>query len=378
MRPFFPLRHKPGSRAPGSRALGGRALAVAALLVLAGCAEIGEPVIGSLPISDSVPETVLPDGTNPDGSTATTGPQPPPARPEGFVPSLVIATESGVVIILEGGEPELLDLAPPVSPQPDPDEDPDADPPPDLGHPLLVIDDFFRGLVVQFESGAVQWFQAEGGEARTINLNQGRLLEVSFFDGTTEAIMAVGPQIDRVRLVDTQRLPLLTLQSDDELLDLSAGGGLYASAIANSECGQLLFLNAVGEEVLVSRPPAPTCESSRRPFYGSVALKEDGGAVAYTEVTYRADGVEAETKLVVIDLAAGAVALSKIVGESGDRITGLSFDGQRVAMMREAANAEIEVLIVSDAETITPDLSEFGQPVAATWARIPVAVGSVE
>lgn len=354
-----------------------RTLAVTALLVVAGCAEIGEPVIGSLPVSDSAPETILPAGANPDGSTATTSPQPPPARPPGFVPPLLIATESGVVIIRDGGVPELLDLTPPT-PEPDPEEDPEADPPPDLGSPRLVTDDFFRGLVVQFDSATVQWFQAEGGDSRTINLNEGRLLEVSFFDGTTEAIMAVGPQIDRVRLVDTQRLPLLTLMNGDELLDLSAGGGLYASVIANSECGQLLFLNAVGEEVLISRPPVPTCESSRRPLYGSVALSEDGGAVAYTEVTYRADGVEAETKLVVIDLAAGAVALSKIVGESGDRITGLSFDGQRVAMVREAANSEIQVLIVSDAETITPDLSEFGQPAAATWARIPVAVGSVE
>ncbi len=357
-----------------------KAIGVTGLLLVGGCAPVGDPEIGSPPATAAeTAETIPDDGTSQNGSTATTIAQLPPARPLGFVPSLVVATDAGVVLIPDGEPPRLLDLAPPTPlAEPDEEPDPEAEPELDLGAPRLVIDDFFRGVVVQFESGTVQWFQAEGGDARTINLNNGRLLDVGFFDGTTEAIVAVGTQIDRVRLVDTQRLPLLTMRTGDQLLDLSAGGGLYAGAIANDECGQLLFVNGVGEEVLVARPTVPTCQSVRRPLYGSVALSEDGGAVAYTEVSYRADGVEAQTKLVVVDLAAGAVALSKIVGESGDRITGLSFDGQRVAMMREAANAEIEVLIVSDAETITPDLTAFGQPVAATWARIPVAVGSVE
>lgn len=354
-----------------------KTLVLTLVVAVTGCAEIGEPDIGSPPVSATAAETVTVPGNNPDGSSATTSPQLPPARPAGYVPSLLAATDGGVVLIPNVGPPRLLELS--VAAAIVPEEDPDqTETLPIPGVPRLAIDDFFRGLVVQFEAGVVEWFQAEGGDARQINVNGGRLLDVGFFDGTTEAIVAVGPQIDRVRLVDTQRLPLLTLNPNQELLDLSAGGGLYAAVIANDECGRLLFVNAVGEEVLVSIPAAPTCDTGRRASYGSVALSSDGGAVAYTHVSYRADGVEAQTELIVVDLAGGVVVLSKIVGESGDRVSGLSFDGQRVAMVREDANAVVEMLVVSDADTVVVDLSEFGAPIAPTWARIPVAAGSVE
>lgn len=343
-------------------------------LALAGCAEIGEPDIGSPPVSAAVAETVPVNGTLPQGSTGTTSPQLPPSRPEGFVPSLVVATAAGVVLIPDSEPPNLLTLSL-VAPVEGSEV---TEPPLSPGIPQLAIDDFFRGLVVQFDSGAVHWFQAEGGDAHRINVDGGRLLDVGFFNGTTEAIVAVGPQIDRVRLVDTERFPLLLLASNQELLDFSAGGSLYVAAIANDQCGQLLFVNAVGEEVPVLLPLLPPCETPKRPRYGSVALSGDGGAVAYTEVTYRSDGVEAETTLKVVDLAGRGVVLSKVVGDSGDRITNLSFDGQRVAMMKESSNADVELQVVSDSETLVPDLGDLGTPIAATWARLPVAAGSVE
>jgi hypothetical protein len=246
------------------------------------------------------------------------------------------------------------------------------------GSPTLAVDDFFRGLVVEFDTADVYWFQAEGGAARRINSNGGRLLDVGFFNGTTEAILAVGLQVDRIRLADSQRFPLFGLRPNEQLLDFSTGGGLYVSAIADDQCGGLAFKNALGEEVLVSLPPPGPCEVSRRPHYGSVALSSDGGAVAFTQVSYRADGVEALTTLVVVDLSSGGVVSSTQVGGSGDRVTGLSFDGQRVVMTRESANGTVEIMVATDAELLTFDAGLGGTPALATWARLPVAVGSAE
>ena len=348
-----------------------KALLLVLCLALAGCAEIGEPDIGSPPVSASPAETVPDEGDTSPGSPGTTSPQLPPSRPEGYVPSLVVASDLGVGVVAEEHTPELLSLV--IEPA---TEETEAVAIP--GAPTLAIDDFFRGLVVEFNTGDVHWFQAEGGVARRINSNGGRLLDVGFFNGTTEAVLAVGLQIDRVRLPDTQRFPLFGLNPNQRLLDFSTGGGLYVTAIADDECGSLLFMNALGEEVLVSLPPTGPCEILRRPTYGSVALSSDGGAVAYTRVTYRADGVEAQTSLEVVDLSSGGVVISTVVGSSGDRISELSFDGQRVAMMRESANAEVELLLATDAEVLTIDTALLGIPASATWARLPVAVGSTE
>jgi hypothetical protein len=342
-----------------------------ACLALAGCAEIGEPDIGSPPVTASTAETVPDEGDPSEGASGIASPQLAPARPEGYLPSLVVASDHGVVLVAEGESPQLLSLV--IEPATD-----EAEAVQIPGSPTLAIDDFFRGLVVEFDTGDVHWFQAEGGAARRINSNGGRLLDVGFFNGTTEAILAVGLQIDRIRLADTQRFPLFGLNPNQLVLDFSAGGGLYVSAIADDECGSLLFMNAIGEEVLVSLPPAGPCEIVRRPKFGSVALSSDGGAVAYTIVAYRADGVEAQTSLVVVDLSSGGVVLSTPVGSSGDRISGLSFDGQRVAMIRESGNAEVELLVATDAEVLEVDLVLAAIPATATWARLPVAVGTAE
>lgn len=344
-----------------------RVTALVLALGLAGCAEIGEPDIGSPPTSVSAAETVPVDGTNPDGSSESTTPQLPPACPEGFEPSLLVATEAGVVLIPDGGSGSILNLSTGASG----DEPGEA-----LVEPLLAIDDYFRGLVVEVASGEIWWFQAEGGSARLVNPDGGSLLDVGFFNGTTEVAVATGSQIDRVRLADSQREPLLVVAPDAQLLDFSSGGRLYALAFSNAECGQLVFVNADGVEVSLSVPEQPSCEMPRRPFYGSVALSTDGGAVAYTKVSYRSDGIEAETALVVVDLSSGGVVFESIVGGSGDRVTGLSFDGQRVAMLREASNSEVSLVVVNDAEVLAgPDLARFGQILGVSWSRLPVAVG---
>ncbi len=191
-----------------------KALPLVACLALTGCAEIGEPDIGSPPVTASTAETVPDEGDPSQGTSGVASPQLPPARPDGYVPSLVVASDTGVVLVAEEEAPRLLSLV--IEPATDEVEAVQIP-----GSATLAIDDFIRCLVVEFDTGDVYWFQAEGGAARRINSNGGRLLDVGVFNGTTEAILAVGLQIDRIRLADTQRFPLFGLNPNQQLLDFS-------------------------------------------------------------------------------------------------------------------------------------------------------------
>lgn len=245
-----------------------------------------------------------------------------------------------------------------------------------------IADDLFGGLVVDAIDDGVLWFAAEGAEPVAIRPAGVRLLDVGYLNNTAEALVLVDDQlIERVRLFDLEAEPIIVLADTDELLDFSAAGGLYAVTIGNDECGRIGFLNTLGDPVGISGPVVVDCPVPRRATYTLIDLSPDGDAMAYTEVTYRSDGVEASTALVGAELSSGVELFRIPVGGAGDRISSLSFDGRRVVFVRTPLEGDRRDLVmieaVSDgvaAEEITP-LPRSGA-FDVTFARLPLKVGA--
>jgi hypothetical protein len=107
--------------------------------------------------------------------------------------------------------------------------------------------------------------------------------------------------------------------------------------------------------------------------FGAVALSPDGDAVAYTLVSYRSDTTEAGTDLVVRELIVASDFLNLRIGEAGDSITSLAFDGERAGYLRTSAGAQsVTLLDLVDRSELPVDLIQAGDISSLSFARMPV------
>lgn len=348
--------------------------------VAAGCGELGEPNygIGSITTTTALPaENDVAGDPEPDAGDPTTDASAviqvfTPPRPDGYEPSLLISTQEGISVadVAAAGLPpgDVVTLAEPLGSLPS----------------VHALDDYFGGLVVQSSNGEIRWYRDTSGESVLIDTG-GRLLDVGFLDETFQVYVFVavdGVTIDRIRLSDLERTPFIALGAGEELLDLSASRGLQAVVVSNELCGDLVFFDALGAPVDVGGPGEPICLVSRRPVYGSVALPPDAASVAYTELSYRSDGVVAATDIVVRELGTEAELFRAAVGGPGDAIDDLAFDGRRLVFVRQSEEAITAVTLDIEDPTVALGSTLFGLPLEGvdgptevSLARQPLAVG---
>ena len=383
-----------------------RSLVLFLSMVAAACGSLGEPYLGSFPTS-SVPEQA--DGGSGNGNADGTGTTLPgqvatealPPRPSDYVPSIVVLTPDRVGVIERIPGPERFSEFRPLTlfQTPGDEADPtttnvpttiDAD---DSGEddgdtnitttattepaePLLTWtrarDDLFGGLVLQAATGEIRWFPGTGGGVREV-VADGRFVDVGYSAGTPEVLTERAGQIIRTRLIDNESTVLTALEPGQELIDLSSSGGIVAIATRDEACGSVDFVAGDGTPLTINPFGTLVCLQSARPTVGAVAMSPDGEAVLFTVVEYRSDGVELETDLFAVELTTGADILAQPVGESGDVVTSLAFDGSTaVALRRSSAGNEVIVVDAESVEVIDLDES-VGVPRAVTIARLPLS-----
>ncbi len=344
-------------------------LGLVGLVALTGaCGEIGEPYLGAeVTVSSATVAGAETELSGPVSDTVSDGVASSsvlPPRDPGYVPSLVIGSAAG---ISSGAIDRLARLEPPLG---------------ELAT-TRIADDLFGGLVVQVPEQGVLWFPAEGAEAATIRDAGVRLLDVGYLGGTSETLVLTDNRfVERVRLVDPEASELIVeLAEADQLIDFSAAGGLYVLAIADDQCGRIDFLNSIGDPVGIRGPAPDECPVPRRATYTLLDLSPDGDALAYTEVTYRSDGVEATTQVVGIELSSSTELFRIDVGGAGDRVSSLTFDGRRVAFVRtpleglEREVVQIDALVAGEILEVVAAPPDAGA-LTLTYARLPLKVGA--
>ena len=242
-----------------------------------------------------------------------------------------------------------------------------------------MADDLVGGLVVGQVDGPVIYLQGQG-EPETIDDAGAQLLDVGFWSGSPRAFLLVGDNvIDRVQLVPEQdaasrsRQPHLRLAEGETVVSFSAQADLQVIATSDDNCGTIRFYNRTGADLGLAPPVVPDCTFPGRPSYGAVALSPDGAAVAFTIVEYRADGSEEATELQVWELTGGQALTPRRIGEGLDRITSLTFDGQRIAFLKESADgSSVTVIDLNNNETLIQVPAETIRSVS--FARNPVTV----
>lgn len=329
-------RHRRVSPGRATRHLGRSvALTVALLFVASACAELERPE-GYSPSPDS--SLVIGEGQaiaeNTDEEAALAV-----APVDDFVPSV------------DGYIPEILIAAEPESMRAErlaaiPIEGPIQD----LAV-ARIADDLVGGLVVGEVNGPVLYLQDEA-DPQTIDDAGAELLDVGYWGGSPRAFLLVGDNtIDWVQLVSEresssrERQNHLVLTEGESVVDFSASRDIQAIAIGDQDCGTLRFYGRNGTDLTLPGPIDPECTFPGRPTYGAVALSPDGGAVAYTIVTYRADGNEAATELVVRELIADQPYYRRRIGEDLDRVISLAFDGNRAVYVKETGEQESVILL---------------------------------
>ncbi len=349
------------------------ALALAVFLALAAvaaCGEVVEPEGFSIAPPDTVEgdaaaadDEVDPEVAGVSSASSTSVPEFVPSIDD-YVPEILVSSEDDLLVAGADGLTEPLDT--PVG----------------SVSATTAVDDFLGGLVVQAAApgaaagpGPVLWLPAEGGEPVVVDDEGALLLDVGFDEGAATAVVLVNQdQIDLIRLVDDERGELVGLGEEEELLDLSAGGGIHALVVRNDRCGDLRFYAADGNEIDLNGPGEPDCIVPRRPAYGAVALSPDGGAMVYTEVSYRDDGIEVGTDLVARELSTGTEYYRRPIGEDGERIESLSFDGNRAAFLLRSDGTATATLIDLNTETVIPvDLTGITGVGSLSFARLPLA-----
>ncbi len=338
--------------------------AVAALLT-SGCAEIGTPDLGE---GVSGPATTAVSSADPAGAelapevvSAKVSPVFSPSRASDYTPLVLASTTTGLLTIDPDGTVTAV-------------ESPFND-----SSVVSAVDDYFGGVVAEVQGSVVQWLPANSTEAQLVSQGNGTLLEAGFLDASlaVQIFLSVAGGVDRVKLVDGEREPFTRLAEGEQLMDFSSSNGIQALTIRDAECGQLRFLNVSGEQVDLRGPTATDCDVKRRPKFGSVALSPDGGSVAYTEITYRGDGLPASTQLIAMELGTSAPLLSTQIGGPGEQIESLAYDGRRLTYLRTGESGrEVALLAVAgDGETVITNVSgvQF-----VSFARLPLTFAPVE
>lgn len=333
------------------------AIALATALGVSACAEIGEPNLGERVSATS--STVVPDANEDDEAetevvSADVSSVFSPPRPDGYVPGVLASL--GTTLVLVEGE-SITDLGERFP-----------------GAPIeRVVDDFLGGIVAQLEGDIVQWLPAGGAAPTPVSANNGRLLDAGFIDDTlaVQVFVEVPDGIDRIKLVDGEREAFTRLEEGASVVAFSSSNGIQAVAIGDNACGSLAFFNTSGQRVDLGGPADPECPVPRRPQFGAVAMSPGGEVVAYTEVTYREDGLPASSVLTVLELESGSVLFNGPVGSPGEQIESLSYDGRRVTFLRTGETGrEVGLVTVADqVETIIPGLAGV-QDVG--FARLPL------
>lgn len=350
---------------PAARTLG--LLTMVAALV-AGCGELSQPAAYSPTTSSTVPTE--PERESDDVTTAPVEPTEaaeefvPTAEP-GYVPSLLVSSDQPVFAVdgLEslplGGA--LADL-----------------------EATRLFDDLVGGVVVQQLDGSIVYRQSQG-QSELLDPGGNRLLDVGFWDGSPRAFVQSAPgRVDWIRLVADQpgqfeRRTHVELAEGEEIVAFSASGDLQAVVVQDDGCGEMRFYGSDGEPLALRGPPPPPCTFPGRPSFGAVALSPDGGAVAYTIVTYRDDGTEQVTDLAARELLAdnGPFA-SRRIGEDLDIVTSLTFDGERVAYVRSSVDGSSVTLLdlTPGSSELAVDLLAAQQVTSVAFTRVPLDIVS--
>ncbi len=344
-------------------------LVLVAAAVVPSCGQIPEPegftvavstsqaALDAAPEEDAVPVAGL--GITPTSAEFV------PRAPDDYEPEVLVATSGAVLASSPEG---LRPLAGPLAEQ----------------GTTRVVDDLLGGVVVQEsavgadKAGPVVWLAAQGAEPAVIDSKGARLLDVGYVDGSPSAVvLRAGGQVERIRLVDLATTPMVTLDPNEDLLALSASGGLHAVAVANDRCGDLRFYSADGEQLVLNGPGEPDCIVPRRPAYGEVALSPDGQAVAYTVPTYRDDGIVVATELVIRDLTSGQESMRRKIGQDGDLIVALSFDGERAVFLRQSGSVSSVALLglTGDRVETLLALPDGANVSSVSFARLRLASG---
>jgi len=343
-------------------------LGLVGVLILSACAEIGDPDLGEGVTGPSTTAgSVADESADPDSTavsevvSAQVSPVFAPTRSDDYVPLVLASTSSGIVAMDETGE--LTPLGPLFG----------------STSVVMAVDDYFGGIVGQSDDGVVLWLPANTTETQLVSQGNGTLLDVGFIDDTLAAqvFLDVGGAVDRIKLVDGGRESFAQLGPGEELIAFSSSNGIQAMALRDADCGSLRFLNASGQAVDLGGPDSTSCPVQRRPRFGAVALSPDGGTVAYTEISYRGDGLPASTQLIAVELGSGALLISEQVGGAGEQIESLAYDGRRLTFLRTGETGrQVTLLAVSSPGESFEVTIEGVQQVS--FARLPLAVSRPE
>ncbi len=336
--------------------------ATALLLLAVGCTELERPEAYA-----PAPDSTLVIGEAESASAEIDESSSAAEEVEDFVPSV----EGYVPQILIAAEPQSMRTAGTV-----------ASEIPGVIADLTVAtmaDDLVGGLVVGQVDGPVVYLQGQG-EPETLDDAGAQLLDVGYWGGSPRAFLLVGDNvIDWVQLVSEQeaasrsRQPHLRLADGETVVSFSAQADLQVIATSDDNCGTLRFYNRTGTDLDLTLPVAPECTFPGRPSYGAVALSPDGAAVAFTIVEYRADGSEEATELQVWELTGAQALTPRRIGEGLDRVTSLTFDGRRIAFLKESADGtSVTVIDLNNNETLIQVPAETIRSVS--FARNPVTV----
>jgi hypothetical protein len=100
----------------------------------------------------------------------------------------------------------------------------------------------------------------------------------------------------------------------------------------------------------------------------------------YTEISYRSDGVEESTVLVGREFSSRAELFRTQIGQPGERVSSVAFDGRRVVLLRTSLDGDesdgLVVIDITDTERAVAVTNAV--PSAVTFARLPLTVGSVD
>ncbi len=108
-------------------------------------------------------------------------------------------------------------------------------------------------------------------------------------------------------------------------------------------------------------------------------MSPDGGAVAYTEVTYRGDGLPAATRLIALELGSGTELLSLQVGGPSEQIESLAYDGRRLTYLRTGGEGrELVVLVVGEGVERIVEGDDVEGVQHVTFARLPLSIPTVD
>ncbi len=329
------------------------------VLTAAACAEVGQPYVGATPTTELAGEELPVAEEAPVEATATDETVPAaeefqaPQAPADYLPDLLVAAEAVWLGPLQSWK-ELDGV---------------------IG--TTAVDDLFGGLVTQDANGTVRWYRPGQPEPDIVPTPPGNLVGVIAVSASPAAIVADGQDISLANLLGPEgtlggeATTVATLAEGDELLGYSSRAGLQALALSDEQCGSVRLQRLDGD-VLAAGPAVPECPVPRRPEVTDVALGPDGTQLAFTQISYRDDGVVAETEVVVLELASGVETFRSPLAGPSESVNGLAFDGSRVAV--SVSGPERSVVVLANIAGGDPVVRDLESVTSVRFARLPVTV----